>query len=165
MLREIYEAIVHDPAVETAKRKFYRTLEREPAITGVGIKEKPDDTKPLIMVPSEHFPEASGLWAPEEDGPKIEVSHTVLDVVLVKPALVHTPRSWTFKPEGLPEFDAVMRDPGVLAAIQSQGLPERLREGIPMTIRLEAKEERIGGQLRPIRGGRSVIRVISPKLD
>jgi len=49
--------------------------------------------------------------------------------------------------------------------MESGGLHESLREGILMTIRLEAKEERVGGQLRSLRGGRSVIRVISPKMD
>ncbi|MGQ0559223.1 MAG: hypothetical protein ACT4OE_06515, partial [Sphingosinicella sp.] len=107
MLKEIYDQVVNEPAVETAKKKFYRTLEREPAITGVGIKEKPEDRKPIILVPSDRFAEAGGLWTPDVEEDDLEVSRPVLDVVLVKPALVNRQRSWTFKPEGLPDFEAV----------------------------------------------------------
>lgn len=163
LLEEIVEQVRGDPAVETAKRKFFRTVEREPAITAVGIKEHSDD-RPLVMIGSEHFAEAGGLWSEaEEDAQERVVTH-VLDVVLVKPALVHTPRSWTFKPEGLPEFDAVMRDGVVLQAIRDSGFPERLREGIPMTIRIEAREVLVNGQWRAKHGGRSVMRVISPRI-
>lgn len=164
MLIEILEKAKSDPAVETSKRKFFRTIEREPAITAVGIKRESREA-PLIIIPSDQFAEASGLWVADDSDIPEQVSHPILDVILVKPALVHTPRSWTFKPEGLPEFDAVMRDPLILEAIQKNGLPERLREGIPMTIRLEVREVLTDGQWKLVRGGRSVIRVISPKLD
>ncbi|HWV60174.1 MAG TPA: hypothetical protein VN034_05950 [Sphingopyxis sp.] len=164
LMQEILEHAKKDSAVETSKRKFFRTLEREPAITAVGIKEHPK-AEPLVTVQSDRFAEASGLWVTDDSDVPEQVTHPVLEVVLVKPALVHTPRAWTFKPEGLPEFEAVMRDPLVLQAIQENGLPERLREGIPMTIRLEVREVLVDGQWKLVRGGRSVIRVISPKLD
>lgn len=164
MMKEILERAQKDPAVETSKRKFFRTIEREPAITAVGIKEHPKG-EPLVIVTSDRFAEASGLWVTDDSDVPEQVTHPVLEVVLVKPALVHTPRAWTFKPEGLPEFEAVMRDPLVLKAIQENGLPERLREGIPMTIRMEVREVLVDGQWKLVRGGRSVIRVISPKLD
>lgn len=164
MLIEILERAKSDPAVETSKRKFFRTIEREPAITAVGIKEDAD-SDPLIVISNDRFAEAGGLWVADERDKPEQVTHPLLDVILVKPALVHTPRSWTFKPEGLPEFEAVMRDPLVLKAIQENGLPERLREGIPMTIRLEVREVFVDGRWKLDRGGRSVIRVISPKMD
>jgi len=164
MMQDILEQARKDPAVETSKRKFFRTIEREPSITAVGIKEHPK-SEPLVIVTSDRFAEASGLWVTDDSDVPEQVTHPVLEVVLVKPALVHTPRAWTFKPEGLPEFEAVMRDPLVLKAIQESGLPERLREGIPMTIRMEVREVLVDGQWKLVRGGRSVIRVISPKLD
>lgn len=164
MVQDILEQARKDPAVETSKRKFFRTIEREPSITAVGIKEHPK-AEPLVIVTSDRFAEASGLWVTDDSDVPEQVTHPVLEVVLVKPALVHTPRAWTFKPEGLPEFEAVMRDPLVLKAIQESGLPERLREGIPMTIRMEVREVLVDGQWKLVRGGRSVIRVISPKLD
>lgn len=156
--------IPEDPAVEAANRKFFRTLEREPNVKAVGVKVDPEGD-PVILIPSDRFAEAGGLWTIEEDGEQVQVTTNVLEVVLVKPALVHTPRAWTFKPEGLPEFDAVMRDPVVLRAMEERGLPERMREGIPMTIRIQTREVMRDGRWKLVRGGRSVIRVISPKID
>ncbi len=163
IMNEILEIARTDAGVETAKRKFFRTIEREPIITAVSIREKPKGPS-LATVSSGQFAVAGGLWSIHEEDETTQISYPVLDVVLVKPALVHTPRAWTFKPEGLPEFDAVMRDPVILRAME-KGLPERMREGIPMTIRLEVKEHLVDGQWKLARGGRSVTRVISPKLD
>lgn len=159
----VVQKVRSDPGFETAQRKLFRTMEREPKITGVGIKERPE-AEPLILVPSDQFAEAGGLWTIEDDGDQVQVTTNVLEVVLVKPALVHTPRAWTFKPHGLPEFDAVMRDPVVLRAME-EGLPERMREGIPMTVRIQTREVLREGQWKLVRGGRSVIRVISPKIE
>lgn len=161
---ELVKRVKEDPVVETASRKFFRTMEREPKIIGVGIKESPD-SDPVILVPSNQFAEAGGLWVIEDDGEQVQVTTNVLDVVLVKPALVHTPRSWTFKPHGLPEFDAVMRDPLVLQAMEEGVLPNWMREGVTLTVRIQTREVLRDGQWKLVRGGRSVIRVISPKIE
>src|SRR5690606_20245760 len=153
-----------DISVQTARRKFYRTLEREPSVVAVGVRETPE-SDPIFVVPNTEFAHAGGLWALEEEGIKEQITHPVLEVTLVKPALVHTPRSWTFKPDGLPEFEAVMRDAKVLRSIQEQRFPAEFGEGIRMTIRLEVREVFVNGQWKLVRGGRSVTRVISPKID
>jgi hypothetical protein len=152
-----------DPAVRTARQKFYRTLDREPAVVAVGIKEAPED-EPIVLVTSDTFSERDQILTMQEDVPE-RISQAVLEVVLVKPALVHTPRAWTFKPDGLPEFDAVMRDARVLDAIRTKGFPEQMREGIRMTVRIEVHEVMVDGHWKLIRGGRSVMRVIDPKVD
>lgn len=162
-MKRIEAKVTADVAVQTAKRKFYRTLEREPRVLGVGVRDSPD-SDPMFVVPSAVFSEAGGLWAPEDEGVLEQISQPVIEVTLVKPALVHTPRSWTFKPDGLPEFDAVMRDAKVLRAIEEKRFPVD-GEGIRMTVRLEVKEVFVDGQWKLVRGGRSVTRVISPKID
>jgi hypothetical protein len=164
MLRRIEQECKSNPAVETARRKFYRTVEREPAIIAVSIKEDAN-SEAMVSVLSDEFPIESGLFTTPEEDVQERVTTTVLEVVLVKPALVHTPRSWTFKPDGLPEFEAVMKDGKVLQAIQDQGFPIALREGVRMTIRIEVREVQIDGQWKLVRGGRSVMRVITPKID
>jgi hypothetical protein len=165
LLKELVERAAVSHSVEAPRRRFYRTLERDRTIEGVGIAEGRDDP-PAVMILSDRFAEMSGLWAPEEDIETTRTTRPVLEVILIRPALVHTPRSWTFKPDGLPEFDAVMRDPRVLNAIRSRGIQERMREGIPMTIRLEIRERRLAdGTWHLVRGGRSVIEVISPSPD
>lgn len=165
LLKELVERAAVSHSVEAPRRRFYRTLERDRTIEGVGVAEGRDDP-PAVLIGSDRFAEMSGLWAPEEDTETTRTTRPVLDVILIRPALVHTPRSWTFKPDGLPEFDAVMRDPRVLNAIRSRGIQERMREGIPMTIRLEIRERRLAdGTWHLVRGGRSVIEVISPPPD
>jgi hypothetical protein len=163
LLQKIERECRDNPAVETARQKFYRTVEREPSVTVVSIKEAPD-SESIVTVSSSEFPAEGGLFAVDSDQQE-RVTPSVLEVVLVKPALVHTPRSWTFKPDGLPEFEAVMRDAKVLQAIQDKGFPVAFKEGVRMTIRIEAREAFIDGQWKLVRGGRSVMRVITPKLD
>ena len=58
-----------------------------------------------------------------------------------------------------------MRDKRFLKALEESHVREQLRTGIPMTIRLEVKEQKDGGDWVVKRGGRSVIEVISPKID
>jgi hypothetical protein len=57
-----------------------------------------------------------------------------------------------------------MRDKKFLAALEDDQLRERLRVGIPMTIRLRVKEHKKDGAWVIKRKGRSVIEVISPKV-
>jgi hypothetical protein len=161
----IEEQTKSSPAVETARRKFFRAVEREPAIKSVAVKEAPTSA-PIAVVESDAFAQSGGLFAIQDGDIQERVTQAVMEVVLVKPALVHTPRTWTFKPDGLPEFEAVMRDALVLQTIQDrQGLPVTMKEGVRMTLRIEVKEVLVDGQWRLVRGGRSVMRVISPKLD
>jgi hypothetical protein len=162
-LQRIDEQTRHNPAVTTARSKFFRIVERERTIEAVGIKEDPH-SEPIVLVDSGSFEHDDGLFAVDADIPE-RVTQTVLEVVLVKPALVHTPRAWTFKPDGLPEFDAVMRDAKVLNAIRTKGFPSQMREGVRMTIRIEVHEVLVDGQWKLIRGGRSVMRVIDPKIE
>lgn len=160
-MKRIEADIKKSNAVETARHKFYRVVEREPAITEISLRESPDGP-PLAVIKSDAFAEAGGLFAIESDEVQERTTPTVMEVVLVKPALVHTPRAWTFKPDGLAEFEAVMRDARVLQAIQEKGFPSDMREGVRMTIRVETREVLVDGQWRLVRGGRSVLRVISP---
>lgn len=159
-LNTILEQTRSDPDVKAARKKFYKTIERDPAISGVGIKERPKDA-PVALVPSNQFAEGGGLWEAEELV-EARTTYHVLEVVLVKPALVHTPRAWTFRIDGLPEFEAVMRDETVLAAIKEGGLPGLMREGITMKVRLQVKEVFVDGEWRVVRGGRSIVRVLEP---
>jgi len=164
-LDRIEQQTKDSPAVETARRKFYRTLEREPSINSVAVKEEAT-AEPIVIVQSGEFPHSAGLFAVQEADIEERVTPVVMEVTLVKPALAHTPRSWTFKPDGLPEFEAVMRDALVLQKIQDEkGLPVSMKEGVRMTLRLEVKEVFADGQWKLVRGGRSVMRVITPKLD
>jgi len=162
-LDELIEQTRKVPEVENRRSKFFRTLERDRSISDVGVTEG-RDRPPAVLVPSKDFAIQSGLWAIQEEQAE-RTLNPVLDVTLVAPQLVAKPRSWIFRPEGLPEFSAKMKDMKFLAALQQQYVKETLRIGIPMTIRLEVKEQKINGEWVVKKGGRSVVEVISPKVD
>ena len=118
----------------------------------------------IITVPSSDFARRSGLWEVEDDEQE-RTLRPIIDVTLISPVLVGNPRSWKFKPEGLPEFSAVMRDQQFLDALEQNDVRERLRTGIRMTVRLEVKEVKVRGEWQvKKRGGRSVTEVITPKV-
>lgn len=163
LLRELIERAAKAPEVHSQSRRFFKSLEHDPSISGVGIAQQ-HGAKPTKLIPSTEFAQHSGLWAIEED----ELERTlrpVLDVILISPVLLPRPRSWTFRPEGLPEFQATMKDRRFLAALDQDHIRERLRTGIPMTIRLEVKEKKVDGDWVPQKKGRSVTEVISPAVD
>lgn len=163
LLRELLDQIRNNPEIEAKRRIFFRTLERDPSISGVGIAEGHND-RPLTIVPSNQFAERSGLWALTEDEPDERTTYPIVEAALVSPVLVPTPRSWSFQPDGLPEFKAIMRDQRFLRALDTDHVKERLRTGIRMTLRLEVKEKKIDGAWSVKRKGRSVVEVISPKV-
>jgi hypothetical protein len=164
LLEGILEKLKKSPNLDAPRRKFFRTLERDASIIGVGFSESAHEA-PIEIIPANRFAELGGLWMPEEDAPHEQTTRPLLDVILIRPALVSKPRSWTFKPEGLPEFDATMKDMRFLKAISDGKMQERLREGIPMTIRLEVKEKMVNGVLKLTNRGRIVTEVVSPKID
>lgn len=153
-----------DPEFKNKRKKFYRELEQDPAITGVGIK--PDEhSPPIVYVESQHFAEAGGLWSDVQEDAQERMTSTIVDVVLVKPALVGEARSWEFEAPGIGRFHAIMQDGGVLRAMREAGLPERLREGIPMRVRLEVREIAINGAWKVASRGRVITHVITPQID
>jgi hypothetical protein len=144
LLHELIDRTHKNPDVGVRRQKFFKTLERDPSIIGAGVSEGPKYT-PLILIPSDQFAEKSGLWAVAEAEPDERIIYPVVEVTLVSPTLLPVPRSWRFQPvDGLPEFNAKMRDPRFLAALESDHVKERLRTGIRMTLRLEVKETRAG---------------------
>ncbi|MEA2905461.1 MAG: hypothetical protein QOI12_2848 [Alphaproteobacteria bacterium] len=164
LMEEMLGRVRKNPEVEIKRQQFFKLLERDSSITGAGISEG-RSRPPLIMIPSNQFAERSGLWVPAEETDE-HVIYPIVDVTLIAPMLVPVPRSWRFQPtDGLPEFGAVMRDKSFLAALEHDHVKESLRVGIRMTLRLAIKEYNVGGVWLVRRGGRSVVQVISPKVD
>jgi hypothetical protein len=164
LLNELLERTKKNPEVKAREKKFFKTLERDSSISGAGISEGHKD-KPIIIVPADQFAERGGLWAIVDEEQPERITYPIVDVLLVAPTLLPTPRTWRFQAPGLPEFTATMRDKKFLAALEHDHVRERLRVGIEMTIRLEIKEKKLDGVWMVKHGGRSVIEVISPKVD
>lgn len=162
-LDAILNQLKENPEFEKEKRKFFKELESDRAITEVGVSEGRENP-PAILVPREQFPERSGLWALQEEELK-RTSSDVLDVTLVSPVLVPAKRSWKFEAEGWGEFNAKMKDEEFLMALEQDHVKERLRTGIKMKIRIKTEEEKVGGVWKIKYGGRSVVKVLSPSVD
>src|SRR6185437_2157179 len=98
LLRELLDQLKKNPEVGAHRQKFFKTIERDKSITGAGVSEGHHD-RPLILVPRDQFAEQSGVWqilASDEDQER--TTYPIVDVTLVSPALVPTPRAWTFQP-------------------------------------------------------------------
>jgi hypothetical protein len=167
LLHELIERTQKNPDVSVRRQKFFKAQERDPSITGAGVSEGAT-IAPIVMIPSDQFAEKSGLWATVETDPEPDerTMYPVVDVTLVSATLLPIPRPWRFRPDGLPEFNATMRDEHFLSALEANHVKERLRTGIRMTLRLAVKEVRVGGVwVAKPRGRRSVVEVIAPKVD
>jgi hypothetical protein len=164
-LREIVRD-ARTPTVVSHQRQIYRTVQRDPKITGLGtgVPDTPFTPKPIV--PANQFALGDGLFDLQEETPEERVLTPTLDVILVTPRLENAPRSWTFRQEGIPgTFDAIMKDKRFLAALDRQAVREQFRSNIPMKIRLEVKENLVDGEWKVRRKGRSVTEVISPQID
>jgi hypothetical protein len=163
-LHELLDQVKKNPEVGAHRQKFFNKVERDHSITVVGVSEGHGE-KPMVEVPRDQFAERTGVWQILSDDEGSRTTYPVVDVILVSPVLIPTPRSWRFQTEGLPEFNATMKDRKFLAALEHDHVKERLRVGIKMTVRLEIKEKKVDGAWVVQRKGRSVIEVISPKVD
>ena len=155
------ERAAADPAVREANQRFYRNLESDAAITGVGVAED-WDSRPKIIVPRSQFSERGGLWELEEAEADKRRQYDVWDVILIRPNLVSKPRVWTFMRDGL-KFTAKVTDTRFLTALKDGRLPLTLQEGVTMRVEVEYVEELDGQIWTPITGSRKVVRVLSPK--
>lgn len=163
-LHELLDQVKQNPEVSTRRQKFFKKVERDNAITETGVSAVHGD-RPIISVPRNQFAERSGVWQILADDEQERTIYPVVDVVLISPVLVPIPRAWRFQPEGLPEFTAIMKDRNFLSALEHNHVRERLRIGIKMTLRLEVKEKKLDGGWIMKHKGRSVIEVISPKVN
>jgi hypothetical protein len=144
-LHEILDILRKNPEVTARRQKFFKTVWRDRSITSAGVSEGHHD-QPVMVVPRDQFAERSGVWAIlEDDDTQDRTTYPVIDVTLVSATLIPTPRSWTFQPDGLPQFNAIMQDRIFLSALKNNHVRERLRVGIRMTIRLEVKEKKVNG--------------------
>jgi len=164
-LHELLDTVKKNPEIGVHRQNFFKAIERDRSITSTGVSEGHHD-RPVIEVPRDQFAERTGVWQILSEDEQERTTRTIVDVLLVAPTLVPTPRAWIFQLlEGLPEFSAIMKDKRFLSALEHNHVRERLRVGIRMTIRLEIKEKKVDGAWVLKHKGRSVIEVISPKVD
>lgn len=165
-LREIYTEASKDAEVEAHRKAMFKSVQRDRNITGIGTGVPVGlNWKPPSLIPASQFPQADGLFELETQPNERTISQT-LDVVLVTPRLENAPRAWTFRQEGIPgSFNAIMKDTAFLAALEKSAVRETLRVNIPMRVRLSIRQQNVDGEWKVTRQGRSVIEVLSPKVE
>jgi len=153
------------PSIERPAQEFFRALEQDPSIKGVGVTESKDE-RPRTIIPSSEFPERSGLWST----PQVDIvdqkrtSYPIVDVTLISPVLVRKKLAWKFQPDGgMPAFTAKMSDERFLEALDEKHVKESLSTGIRMKLRLKVEEVNSGGVWEPKK--RTVVEVISPRAN
>lgn len=153
---------LNDNVAPIQKRQFYKEVQRDDAITSVGIASNPESG--LDYVTSRlSFDAYLDPRDPTEILESTRKREEIMDVELVSPVLRNAERSWRFLRAGLPEFGAVMKDKAFLEAIGRGGVHVEMREGISMKVRIEFKERLVGPLW--ITEERSVIEVLAPSYD
>jgi hypothetical protein len=157
---QLQQAAAASPAVRDKVKRFYRKLERDPAITRVSIGAS-GERRAIIEIPREQFAERGGLWDPEVAPLPTRAQHARWEVVVTHPALLSKPQAWRFVRDGLP-FSAVMADQRFLAAIKDGTLPIHVQEGVTMVVELEWQERLEGQAWETVPRSRKITRVVSP---
>lgn len=139
------ERISQSEEVKKSGRRFFQVLVRDPAVSSVGVCEKPGEP-PMITVKSDRFAERSGLFEVPELKQDRD-SERVSDVILETPDLSGRDRKWRFldKETGIP-FTAKMRDASFIASLEKGGVNENLRIGIELQIHIRFKEHFVDGE-------------------
>lgn len=160
LLAPMEAKVAASPAVKTASQRFYRTVEADPNITGVGVADS-WTARPNVIVPRSEFPERGGLWNLQEDLPAQRQQHAIWDVVLLRPALVGKPLPWQFVRDGF-KFSAQMADAHFLLAIREGRVPLNMQEGVTMRVEVEYQEALVGQVWEAVPRSRRIVRVLQP---
>jgi len=161
-LKAMFDKAIRDGLAEAQRDKFAGAVSKDDKITAVGVSAT-TNAPPKLLVQRDQIGSYLQREQVSEDGESTRRRITIMHVTLVSPVLEDTERSWRFRQPGLPEFGAVMKDRGFLAAMASRAVHEELRFGIPMEIEVEFKEKFEGGIWVPVE--RNVLRVIQPTVD
>jgi hypothetical protein len=157
---ESERAVATSPEVQRRVKAFYKTVQTDPAIKRVIVRESVDSA-PILSVERAEFAERSGLWEPEEDEIIERKGGGIWTVVVTHPVAIGKPLTWGFMREGLP-FRAKMVDLRFLAAIKNRTLPVTIQEGVTLSVRV-SYDERLNGQLWiPVPGTYKIEEVLEP---
>jgi hypothetical protein len=161
LLRGMTEAVKEDTEVSRSTMRFYRALERDPAVTNVVVKTARGGA-PLVVVDRSEFAMRGGLYSPEAEPAPEEVKHETWSVVLMHAPFYASTRHWGFSRDGL-RFSAKMTDLEFLQAIVDRTVPISLHEGVRMEVLVEWRERFEGKAWRYVPDSRRIVRVISPR--
>jgi hypothetical protein len=161
-LIEDFKKALRDNVAQPQKKAFFRSAEKDHAITEVGIASQAR-IKPRFAVRRDKFSAYVAAGVVEEVTDNNRKRTETWELTLVSPVLENSERSWRFIRAGTPEFGAVMRDKGFLEAIEIGGVHVELRKGIRMVVEIQLKERFENGVWITLE--RSVLKVLQPSYD
>lgn len=148
------------PAVEQHVRGFFKTVQREGAITEVVIRDGQGGPV-IVSIDRSEFAARSGLWDVQAEDEGERSAGGEWTVVVTHPVAISKPLTWGFMRDGLP-FRAKMTDARVLQAIREGNLPLNLQEGVVMKVRVSYREKLVGQVWTPVQGSFRIEQVLSP---
>lgn len=132
--------------VTEPRREFFRAVEPDQAITGVGAAPSEKAEPPAVIVPRSEFGDRSGSAPVEILSAQTEprVLSERIEVVLVQPPLIESTRQWRFFSSGR-EFGAKMLDERFKQQILDGTTDLKLAGGVILDVTLETTQENIDG--------------------
>ena len=156
IIQEVKKATVVEP-VRSHVQSFYREIDRDNAIVGVGSSAQ-IDKRPSVIVPKSQFRSRSGIGDVIETTERERERTAVETVILVSPILLQSDRKWKFR-SGYGEFGASIDDDKFLGDVLSGRRTFPMIAGLQMDVEMKTIEEMTPeGLWKPI--DRHVLRVL-----
>lgn len=161
LLRGMTDAIGESADASQSAIRFYRAIDRDPAITNVVVKEV-GISAPIVTIDRSQFAMRGGLYTPEVAPPAEQTRGEVWSVVLMQAPFYVSARHWGFSRDGV-RFSVQMADLEFLQAITDKTIPISLQEGLRMEVKVEWKERQIGKGWETVQDSRKIVQVLSPR--
>ncbi len=145
-IAEAVRNVERSETVTAPRREFYRAVEPDQAITGVGAAPNEIEEPPAVIVPRSEFGDRSGavLEQAPDDQPEPRTITERIEVVLVQPPLIESRRMWRFFWNGREE-GAKMMDERFKQQVLEGTTDLKLAGGVILDVTLETKQENRGG--------------------
>lgn len=143
-IQRIIEAVRNVERSETVKeprREFYRAVEPDPAITGVGAAPNEKEEPPAVVVPRSEFGERSGAVIQKtiEGDPEPRVLSERLEVVLANAPLIESRAKWRVFFNGH-QISVTMLDDKFKQQVLDRTTQLRLAGGVILDVTLETTQ-------------------------
>lgn len=145
-IAEAVRSVERSETVRAPKREFYRAVESDEAITGVGVIPNETTVRPEIVVPKDVFSvmASANRMTISSDVLEPRTKYDRKDVVLVQPPLIDSNRQWKVFVDGH-EIGAKMLDDNFKQKVLSGSTQLRLAGGVILDITLETTQIKESG--------------------
>lgn len=145
-IAEAVKNVERSKTVTNPRREFYRAVEPDTAITGIGATPDQIAKPPKVIIPRSEF---KGLSGNDSDNgnlkdPEQRVHTERLELVLVQPPLIESNRQWRFVSNGN-EFGAKMLDETFKKQVLEGATDLKLAGGVILDVTLETTQDNNAG--------------------